>query len=238
MTFLSGFFLVNFLPFGIIILAGIWLFFKGGYKQEKWYYPLLFFVIVLIVLSLWRIPLLIDRRYAMPILVPGIVISTFVLMILPEILDKFKIPHANAVTRVLIVGLLFACAAKAMRVQENKDYLHDIAETIKLDCQKNNIKEVVPLLVFGNPGGRLELNNNVKTINVANRPWNNRLANVEYQLPRLEAAGLNPDILKIRYSHLYMLCIEQEPGSFRNDWEKKFDDNPELIFEHINQLWF
>ena len=234
MTFLSGFFLVNFLPFGIIILTGVLLFFAGNYKQEKWYYPLLFIVIVLVVISLWRIPVLIDRRYALPTIVPGIAISAFVLMLLPGILKKIKIPYANAVTRIIIVALLAACAAKAMRVQENKDYLHDIPEAIILDCQKNNINGSVVLLVFGNTGGYLEPDNNVRTINVNNRHLNDRFADVEYQFTLLQDK-LDPDALKIQYPRLYLLCVEQLSGNFHISWEKKYADKPELIFEYINR---
>ena len=235
MTFLSGFFLVNFLPAGLIVLAGVLLFFKGNYRRKKWYYPLLLIVIVLGVISLWRIPLLIDRRYAMPTMVPGIVIIAFAFMILPGILNKFKVPYANAITKILIVVLLTVCAVKAMRVQENKDYLHDIPEAIKLDCQKNNINGRVVLLVFGNTGGYLEPDNNVRTINVDNRHLNDRFADVEYQFTQLETADLNPDGLKIQYSHLYLLCTEQKEDSFCAAWKKKFTDTPELIFEYINR---
>ena len=56
MDFINGFFLVNFLPFGILVLIGIILFFSRKFKVEKWHSTLLFIVIVLIVLSAWRIP--------------------------------------------------------------------------------------------------------------------------------------------------------------------------------------
>jgi len=230
MTFLNAFFLVNFLPWGLITLAGILLFFRGNYQQEKWYYPLLFIIVVLAVISLWRIPLLRDRRYAMPIIVPGIVVSSFVLMILPGILNKFKVSHAKAMTRVIIIVLLIACVAKTMRVQENKDYLHDISEVIKSDCRKNNIKRNAALLVFGNPGGRFNLDNNVDEINAANRHYNSHFADVEFQF-----ANLDTEYLKASHPLLYLLCAEPESGSFAAAWKNKFIDNPELVFEYVNR---
>ncbi len=235
MRFIDAYFLVNFLPFGLMSLAGVLLFFKGKYKQEKWYYPLFFIVIVLTVTSLWRVPVVDStRRYAMPIMVTGIVLSAFVLMLLPGILKKFKISHANAVTRVFTAALLIACVAKAMRTQENKDYLHEIAEVIKLDCQKSNISRNVALLVFGNPGGHLNFDNNIEVINVKNEYLGCRFANAEYQCPQLNA-GLNPDVLKSQYPHLYLLCVEPVSGSFGTAWEKQYRDNPELIFESISR---
>jgi len=232
MTFLRGFFLVSFLPFGIMILAGVWLFFRCNCKQEKWYYPLLFIISVLIAISLWRIPVVIDRRYAVPILVPGIVISTFVLILLPGILDKFKVSSAKAITRIVIVGLFIVCAAKAMRPQESKEYLHEIAEAIKQDCQKNNIKNNVVLLVCGNPGGYLEQNNNVAIINVKNKHFDDKFADVKYQFKLLQGT-LDPEVLKIRYPHLYLLSVEHSITSFSNDWEKEYRENPKLIYEYI-----
>jgi len=246
MTFLSGFFMVNFLPWGLIALSGIVLFFSGNYKQKKWYYPLLFIVIVLTVISFWRIPVAgISRRYVMPTLVPGIVICTFVLMLLPKIFGKFKVPYANAVTVVMIAVLLIACAAKALRTQEKKEYLYDIPEAISLDCQKNNINKNVVLLVFGNPGGRLELNDNVDVINIENRHFNDRLADVAYQFAFLgritpdETTNPDvlkiryPDILKIRYPYLYILSVENQAGSLSNAWDKKYRDKLALLYEYI-----
>ena len=233
MTFLHGFFLVNFPPFGLIVLAGILLFFLRNDKSAKWYYPLLFIVIILVVISFWRIPVLIDRRYAMPTMINGIVISTFVLMLLPEIFKKLKIPYANAITRVIVTVLLIACTAKAMRVQEIKDYLHDISEVIRLDCQKNNIKGNVPLLVFGNSGGYLELDNNIVLFNIANRYLNAKLADTDYQFHRLTGC-LDPNILKIRHPHLYLLCAELKSSNFSKDWAAQYHENPELLFEYLN----
>ncbi|MFA6101911.1 MAG: hypothetical protein WCV67_12180 [Victivallaceae bacterium] len=235
MRFIDAYFLVNFLPFGLMSLAGVLLFFKGKYKQEKWYYPLFFIVIVLTVTALWRVPVVDStRRYAMPIMVTGIVLSAFVLMLLPGILKKFKISHANAVTRVFTAALLIACVAKAMRPQENKDYLHEIAEVIKLDCQKSNINRNVALLVFGNPGGHLNFDNNIEVINVKNEYWGCRFANAEYQCPQLNTS-LNIDVLKSQYPHLYLLCVEPVHDNFRAAWEKQYSDNPELIFEYISR---
>lgn len=232
MSFINGFFLVNFLPLGLLTLAGVLLFFIRNDKQEKWYYPLLFIIIALTVISLWRAPVVISRRYAMPTIVPGIVISTFVLMLLPEILKKFKIPYANAVTRIIIIGLLTACVAKTMREQENKEYLHDIAEAVKLDCIKSNITKNVALLVFGNPGGHLELDKNVEIIKVKSRYSNARFFDKEYLFKPLQGS-LAPDVLKIQYPHLYLLAVEQYPGSFSKLWEQENHDTPELILEHI-----
>lgn len=233
MTFLSGFFLVNFLPFGIIILAGLLLFFTGRYTRESWYYPLLFIIITLIVISLWRIPLLIDRRYVMPVLVPGILVSVFVLINLPGVFYKFKLPYASAITRIIIFILLVSCIAKAMRVQENKDYLRDIAEIIRTDCQKNNIKGNVPLLLFGNPGGYLDLDKNIVLFNIDNRYFNAKVADTDYQFGKL-TGGLHPDILKIRSPRVYLLCVEEKTGNFSRDWTTRYHDNPELVFEYTN----
>jgi hypothetical protein len=236
MSFINGFFLINFLPLGILVIVGFVFFFSGKFKIEKWRHPLLFIFLVLAAVSAWRIPIIYDRRYAMPALVPSIVISVFALMLLPEILKRFKVPYDKAITRTAIAILLIACVAKAMRVQENKEYLHDIAEAVKLDCKENNIKGHVALLVFGNPGGHLVFDNNVKVTSVDNKPWNNRLANVEYQFRQLDRDGLNhPDVLKCQYQHLYLLCVERVSGSFQAAWEKQYIDKPELIFKHISK---
>lgn len=232
MTFLYGFFHVCFLPVGIIALLGIVLFFWGKYRQEKWYYPLLFLIIVLAVISIWRIPVIFSRRYAMPTMVPGIVISVFALMLLPEILKKIKVPYAKAITRILITGLLIACVAKTMRPQEKKTYLHDISEAIKLDCQKNNIKKDVALLAFGDQGGYLELDDNVKVINIENKLFNNKFTDAEYQFSQLDKI-LNMEILRMTHPYIYLFCVENELDNFSRAWEKRYGEKPELVYKYI-----
>lgn len=234
MTFINGFFLVNFLPFGIIVLLGLVLFFIGNYKNEKWYYPLFFIIIILAIISLWRIPTLIDRRYAMPTMVPGIIISTFLLINLPVLCRKVKLTYALAITRVIIIGLLIACAAKAMRLQEKKDYLSDISEIIKLDSKKGSVNGLVALLIFGNIGGDVELDNNVVPITLKNRHLNGKYADTEYQFHQLDYIA-HPEVLEIQYPHIYMICSEPASSNFLAEWTIKYKNCPELIYEYINR---
>lgn len=230
MKFIDGFFQVNFFPLGLIVLAGIWLFFRGNYKNEKWYYPLFFIIILLFFISFWRmIAMVASRRYAMPTMVPGIIISTFVLMLLPVILKRFKLP----LTKFIIVALLVACVAKAMRPQENKEYLYHITEYIRGDYQNNNIEGNIALIIFGDIGGLLESNNKIEMYSIENK-FTRPVENYEYQFSQLDARALNPIFLKTRNSRIYLLVSEQS-NSFQNAFEKKYSVNIELKFEHINK---
>ena len=231
MSFINGFFLINFLPLGILVIVGFVFFFSGKFKIEKWRHPLLFIFLVLAAVSAWRIPIIYDRRYAMPALVPSIVISVFALMLLPEILKRFKVPYDKAITRTAIAILLIACVAKAMRVQESKDYLHDIPALIKQDCQKNNVKGNVGLLVFCDPGGNFKLENNVDVINISNRKLNDRFVDEKYQFSLLQGS-LSPDTLKMQYPHLYMFVIEPDCNGFSKAYNEEYSDKPELIYEY------
>lgn len=234
MKIMDAFFLVNFLPFGIMALLGVFLFLWGRYKQEKWYYPLLFIIIVLIVISAWRIPVVeIARRYAMPALVPGIIISVFTIMLLPGILKYFKIKYATAIVRTAIVIILLACIAKAMRNQEQKIYLQEISEALQQDCDKNNVEKAA-LLILGNPGGNLVFPRSIAVIDIPKKYLNKKFTDVEADLTFLSGV-LDPESLKILYPHLYLLCVEQNPDNFRTAWEKKFTEKPELIYESINR---
>ncbi|MEI8247281.1 MAG: hypothetical protein WCI51_15720 [Lentisphaerota bacterium] len=221
MTFLHGFFLVNFPPFGLIVLAGILLFFLRNDKSAKWYYPLLFIVIILVVISFWRIPVLIDRRYAMPTLVPGIILSVFVIMLLPGILKHFNVKYATAIVRTMIVILLAACSAKAMREQKHKPYLQEIPKALQKNCDKSNVKKVL-VLVFGNPGGHLVFEDTIKVIDIP--PGFYLLEN-----------ALDLKILKNQYQHIYLLCVEHITENFCVAWEEKYIDKPELVYEYVNK---
>ncbi len=262
MTLLNGFFLVNFLPFGLIVLAGLLLFFLRNDKPAKWYYPLLFIVIILIVISFWRIPILIDRRYAMPTLVPGIILSVFVIMLLPGILKHFNVKYATTIVRAMIVILLAACSAKTMREQEHKPYLQEIPEALQKNCDKNNVKKAV-VLVFGNLGGHLVFDIAPKAIDIPTQNINDSLANIGYPFiiingvhikiiclpkqhindkfaePAYQISNLNGildlKLLENQYSHIYLLCVEQIPENFCNLWMKKYINKPELVYEHINR---
>ena len=231
MTFFYGFFQVIFPPLGIAALLGICLFFLTKNKSEKYYYPLLFIIIVLTVISLWRIPVIISKRYAMPALVPGLVVGVYAIMLLPDILKKNRIQYSKWITRLIIAGILIACVAKTLRVQENKPYLHELPKALHEDCRKSNVAKTA-LLIFGDPGGHIDFNNDVKIINVENRHLNDRFADSEYQLAILDKTS-NPNILKIRYPHLYLLSVEDSSGSFSNAWEKKYGEKPQLIYEYI-----
>ena len=232
MTFIEGFFLVNFVPFAILTIVGVMLFFRERDVSSRYYYPLLFIIVILVYISLWGLCLpLLSRRYAMPTLVPGIIISVFVIMLLPGILKYFKVKYAYAIVRIAIAALLVACIAKTMRTQEHKTYLRDISEVIKEDCAKYNLSKAA-LLVFGNPGGILDCDKMVNVVNVENKKNQAKFADTKYQFPFLQGA-LEPAVLKIQYPHLYLLVIEHYPEGFSKSWEKKFHDKPELIYEYI-----
>ena len=227
MIFINGFFLVNFIPFGILVLAGIILFFSRKFKNEKWHYPLLFIITVIVFISLLRISVIIDRRYAMPVIVPGIVISVFAIMLLPGILRRFKIKYADAIVRLAVAITLLTCTAKAMRFQESKPYLYKLSEAIQNDCDKNNVNKAV-ILIFGNPGGKLDFSPKIDVIKVKSLRARDRFINIEHQL-----ATLGPEYLKISYQMVYLLCVGPESGNFAADWDNKYHDKPELVYEYI-----
>lgn len=232
MIFIYGFFQVNFVPFAVLTIVGGMMFFLAGDKSARYYYPLLLVIVTLIYISLWRmgVPLL-SKRYAMPTLVQGIIISVFAIILMPDILRYFKIKYVNALVRTAIVILLVVCIAKTMREQEHKTYLREIPEAIKEDCAKYNSKKAV-LLVFGNPGGVLDCGKIVNVISVENNIINAKFADVGYQFNLLKGS-LDPESLKIKYSHIYLLCVEKASCSFRAAWQKQYGDTLDLVFESI-----
>ncbi len=231
MKLINGFFLVNFIPFGIIILIGFILFFRGKYFREVWRSPLLFIFITLVTISAWRIPIIISRRYAMPTLVPGIVICTYVVLILPDILKKLRVKHGRGIVRILVMVSLIACVAKAMRFQESKPYINKLPKVLRKDCLKNNIKNTV-LLILGKPGGNLYFDKEIKVINVKNKYLNDHCANIEFQLKQLDNK-INYEKYKYQYPYLYLLCIEKKTSRFCSVWEKKYHQKPQLLYEYI-----
>lgn len=234
MEIIDAFFLVNFLPFGIIVLFGVFLFFKGGHKQEKWYYPLLFIIIVLIFVTASRVTVAeISRRYVMPALVPGIIVGIFTIMLLPGVLKHFKVKYATAMVRTTIVIILLACIVKAMRSQESKLYLQEISKSLQQNCDKNNSRKAA-LLILGDAGGHIVIPESIEVIDIPKNILNKKFTDADADLTSLSGV-LYPESLKILYPHLYLLCIEHNSDSFRSAWEKKFKEKPELIYESINR---
>jgi hypothetical protein len=234
MKFLDGFLLVNFIPFAVLAILGLILFFIKTRQTEKYYYPLLFIIVILCVVSLIRFPFAdIARRYTMPLLVPGIIISTLTLMLLPSLLKQFKIPYGKAIIRTALAIVLIICVAKALRVQEQKPYLRDIAEVIEADCKKNNVPKAA-LLIFGNPGGHIDVDDNVTKIEVPKKNPTDKFTDANYQLSEL-TGSLDLDVLKNQYAHIYMLCIEATDENFLSSVQNKYGFSPELFFEYTRQ---
>lgn len=231
MIFISGFFLVNFIPFALMAIAGIVLFFWRGDKSAKYYYPLLLIIIALVLISIYRMPVSFVRRYAMPTLVPGIIISVFMLTILPDILKYYRVRYVNVIIRISIVILLFSCVFKAMREQEQKPHLQEIPEVLNAEKLKYKYPQV-PLLVFGNPGGRLSIDASIKVIDIPNRHITDKFTDPEYQLEILNSV-LNIETLKIQYPYFYLLVIEKNPETAARAWENKYDEKLDLIYEYI-----
>ncbi|MFA7231184.1 MAG: hypothetical protein WC071_07920 [Victivallaceae bacterium] len=215
-----------------MIVAGIILFFSRKFKIEKWHYPLLFIFSILIAISLWRMPVVFDRRYALPTLVPGIVISVYLIMLLPDILKCFKVKFAVAIVRIAVVILLIVCIAKTLRFQESKPYLYEIPEALITDCVKNKISENVILLIFGKPGGHWKFEHGVNVVEIGLRSLNRKFADVEYQFDKMDKS-FNLKHLGSKYPHIYLLCVEKQEENFSLAWREKYNEPVELIYEYI-----
>ncbi|MHB9139988.1 MAG: hypothetical protein ACYC4Q_11355, partial [Victivallaceae bacterium] len=230
MTFVINFFQVNFIPFGILTVAGTICFFSGKFKHEKWYWPLLFIFAILMLVSLWRIPVALTKRHALPTLMPGTVISVFMIMLLPKILSFFHVKYAKAIIRAALAVLLLICAVKTLRKQESKPYLQELPEVIKADMVNNNAGKSV-LLVFGDPGGHINVDKSIQLIDIENKYINDKFTNAEYQIPKL-IKNLSLDVLNVQYPHIYLLCIENELSVFASAWASKYRNKPDLIYEY------
>ena len=123
MNLLLSFSRIVFFPIAFFILLG---FLWSIIGCRRTFSPaVLFCEISFCLMFIWRLPLLSTSRYLLPLIVPGLVLVAFVLK---QLYRKGRSGHFIVI--VLLIALMIGGMCKALRPQENKEYLTTIHNII------------------------------------------------------------------------------------------------------------
>ena len=125
----DGLLLTTFLPVAIIMLLGLCCLKKSISRPSR--YILFFLAAIFFFMITWRIALVTDRRYVLPIIVPGIPLA---ILFLKTLSDKWSY-KGKWLCGILLLIIAISGSAKAMRFQEAKPYLTDIPALIHKEIQ-------------------------------------------------------------------------------------------------------
>lgn len=149
MTAISGFWDILFPPVAIGVVLG--LFCLKKFRQAEWFYPALFVTVVFAFAFLWRLLIIDSKRYALPLLVPGVLLAAVFFKFL---CSQRRIP-GRYLCGILMLAIIIAGIAKAMRFQEPKPYLRQIPLTVKNDMETHGFAGRGSVIILGNVGGYL-----------------------------------------------------------------------------------
>ncbi len=220
----DGFILTAFPPVAVMIILGICSLRKCFYPQSQ--YCLLFLAAIFLFMMAWRIPFVIDRRYVLPIIVPGI---PFAILFLKTLSDKW--PHTGKwLCGILLLIIAITGTAKAMRFQEPKPYLTDIPTIIHKEMQKQHWEQV-GVMILSNIGGYLPFTDTVEVSQIP-EPYDFS-AEKDYKGVFTQInTFFKPNSMLLQYPAVYiLLSSDSNPEDFVKIWENRYGHTPELCYE-------
>lgn len=149
MIAINGFWNILFPPVAIGVMLG--LFCLKRFRHASWFYPVLFVTVVFSITFLWRMLIIDSKRYALPLLVPGVLLAAVFLKFL---YSQKRVP-GRYLCGILMLAIIIAGVAKAMRFQEPKPYLRQIPLAIKNDMEERGFAGRGSVIILGNVGGYL-----------------------------------------------------------------------------------
>ena len=223
----DGLVLTAFVPVAVMIFLGLgclWKYRHAGRNDVLWFVTTVFLLMVL-----WRIPVVIDRRYMLAVIVPGTLLAV---LFLKTLFRKFT-PVGRWLCGVLLLATTIAGTAKAMRFQESKPYLIEIPDLIHEDIQRNHWENAY-VLILGNGGGYFDFDESI-TIKQQKGNFKFQLESSNENETFFESVdSLKLDYLLLRYPVIYILVVSYEPGDvFSEHWEKRYGQQLKLCYEFI-----
>lgn len=227
MTALDGFLITAFPPVAVMIVLGGYCLCR--YCNIKLNYVLFFILGFFLLVILWRLPLIKDRRYMLPVIIPGFLLAG---LFLKTLLERYA-SIGKWCCGILLLIIAVSGTAKALRFQEEKPYLSEIPALISRDGKINQWDHVFVLIV-GNVGGYSAFDNLVTVAQVQH--------SLSFRVPENRAlifndiADIQLENLLLRYPALYIFTTTDNPAEeFITLWTKQFSTlpKPELYYEFI-----
>lgn len=227
MTAIDGFILTMFPPVAIMTMLGsFFVFWK--YPHEKQQSLPYFLVWVFLIMLCWRIPIVIDRRYMLPVIVPGILLAA---LFLRTLFHKWHY-IGKWLCGVLLTAMAIAGTAKAMRFQEPKPYLVEIPTVVNEELQDYKWEQTY-VMILGNIGGYLPFSDSVTSRQIlvssdfsAKDDHNQIFEQIDLYF--------KPNNLLLQYPAIYILITSYLPSEdFIRIWHSKYGHTPVLCYEFI-----
>ena len=222
----DGFILSAFTPVAVMMLLGICSLRKCFNQQSQ--YCLYFLAVIFLFMMVWRIPFVIDRRYVLPVIVPGIPLAV---LFLKTLSGKWR-KTGKWLCGLLLLIIAVAGTAKAMRFQEPKPYLTDIPAIVNKEIQERHWPQVY-VMVLSNVGGCLPFTDAV-TSTPSSTPYDFSSEKDCENIFKQIDLYFNPYNLLLQYPAVYILISSELPyGDFVKIWQDKYGQTPELRYEFI-----
>ena len=226
MTTFDGFILTAFPPVAVIIILGICCIKNSSCSSTR--SALLFLIVMLLFMLAWRLPFVIDRRYVLPVIVPGIPIAV---LFFKTLVDKWA--HIGQwLCGILLLIIAVTGTAKAMRFQESKPYLKEIPAVVHKEMQEHNLEQAC-VVALSNIGGYLPFSD---TVTYAQVPMPCVFSSEKNDNSIFNPIDLHfkPKDLLLQYPVIYLLLSSTSPpDAFIKKWEAKYGQVPVLRYEFI-----
>ena len=220
----DGFILTAFPPIAVMMILGICSLRKCFHPQSQ--YCLLFLAAIFLFMMAWRIPFVIDRRYVLPIIVPGIPLA---ILFLKTLSNKWSY-KGKWLCGILLLIIAITGTAKAMRFQESKPYLTDIPTIIHHEMQEQHWEQGY-VMILSNIGGYLPFNNTV-TVTKIPTPYDFSIQEDYKNVFKQIDLHFKPNNLLLQYPIMYILISSNSaPEDFIRIWQDKYGYTPELCYE-------
>jgi len=234
MIFLEGFFRSSFPPVAVLALLGVACLLlhrkKLGMKRQ-----LIWFVAgALLFMAAWRMPVVISKRYMMPMAIPGIVLATYLLLQLSGVLrQRLRRGRAAAGLCIVVAIIVLTSFLKIGQRQEPKPYLKEIPAALQADAGRNGHDRPL-VLILGKPGGSLTWSPKAEIRPLALQAPNQRFLSPAESLLRLQRdADLKE--LTASYPAVYIFSIESQDSDFLSVLQNSFPFRFDLVYEHVRE---
>ncbi|MDD3228950.1 MAG: hypothetical protein PHE09_06985 [Oscillospiraceae bacterium] len=227
MTALNGLFLTAFIPVAVMMIAGIYCLWK--YREYDANRVWLFLLTITVLIVIWRLPIVKDRRYMLPVIPFAFIFAS---LFLKTLCKKYG-DVGKWGSGIILLLIMIAGSAKAMRSQEAKPYLHGMAECIKSDVQRNKWDQAC-VVVIGNLGGNIDFEDTVNVKLLRNEmvfPANADKTSFFELIDDIE-----PNNLLLYYPVIFIIVSSDVTEDvFVSSWKKRYGGTPELCYEFVRE---
>lgn len=230
----EGFFNMMFFPASCFALAGCIVLFLNKKELINKNSAVLLVFIYFVFMFVWRMPVVISKRYTLPMVTPGTVLAVYFLKELWCFkLKNIKIIGLKTLFCIFVISIAIVGVAKSMRFQESKPYLTKVYSIIKNDKKLNGLNTPV-VVQMGNVGGEVLLDKKIPKIRIS---VINEYSDVESHETLYEELELEePKNLLLRHSAMYLVITSYEPAErFITEWNERYGQKLELCYEYIRE---